>query len=455
MSGRGRCVSCGAINRDDAPFCTQCFTRNPLTDSAPTPYATPGAPIGFAPAMAAPGVGTFPLAEQVGQRAMSRTSALDPVGWRWKQIWTLGFVVWMLPGIVNLFFGSGGAMSSIIDRSMMIQIGAYLVGGFMLWSLIQYSEGGDWSALGFKVFSGRELAFGALFGLALLGAFVPIGKLLNQGPFGVDPMVRLLVGGASGAGVWLVAIVVGIGAPVLEEIYFRGLMYEKLRRLSVWIAIPVTAVLFTLAHGALLIPAILMMGFVLGIARLKRSLWFTIGTHSAWNFSILFIGIAVMGGSFTYGTSSDPFSLSYPNTWHQSDEARALAGPRPDVALSSPAGSMASFAYEKSAWPSAEMTLKSLVHELTGLGMGQDLPTGAAQMKPLDIDFGTLVQGYELEVTVPGPVAGQPLYATLVVVQRPSSRRALIAEFSCVRAVCEDELPEFDEMLGSIRLFKW
>ena len=460
MSGRGRCTTCGAINRDDATFCTQCFSRNPFLGSSEPAAATVTTPATAAfatPAPAIAGVGAFgyPFSEPSEPAPARATSDFEPVRWRWKHLSMFYAAVWILPVVLNLFLPpTAFKVSAFLDRAMLMQIVGYLIGGFVLWSLVVNHGDNDWTTVGGKKFDGRELLFGALLGLGLIAAVIPIGIALNQGEFGVDPMVRLLVGGASGFGVFLAAIVIGIGAPVIEEVFFRGIMFEKLRRLSMWVAIPVTAVLFTLAHGALLIPAILLMGFVLGFVRRKKSIWFTMGTHSAWNFSILFIAVVLMGGSFTHGTTEDPFSLTYPNTWHESDEARDVIGPRPEIVLASPSGSIAAFDYKKTRWPNAELTLKAMWDRIFGVGYSSIGP-GQYDIKPIDVDFGAIVQGYEATIHGPSLAGDQPMAVTLLVVQRMTSKNALVAVFGCHEAACADEGAEFDEMLGSIRLFDW
>ncbi|HEX2241145.1 MAG TPA: type II CAAX endopeptidase family protein, partial [Actinomycetota bacterium] len=394
-----------------------------------------------------------PLPAAVPSEVISApTSDRGPVVWRWKHLWAFGFAAWGLPEMIQEVLPFTTSLSSIIDRSMLITIVGYLLGALVLHQLVRTYQGGNWTTLGLGPFDARELLTGAGFGVLLLGAFIPIGLLLNHGRLGLDPLVKLLVGGASGAGVILVGIVVVLGAPIIEEIYFRGLLYEKLRRRSAWLAIPVTALLFTLAHGALLIPAILLMGFGLGFLRRKKTLWFTMGAHAAWNFVIVVVAaVTLLGGPVVFASSGNSFEVSHPSTWESSDEAHQVFGPGVDLALGSARGSFAMFTHEPAQKTRARATLIALVEAInqTGLTEGMD----QTEIMATDVDFAPIsAEGFEMGYMAAGLDPQQPLFSTLVVVQRPGSNDALFAEFRCVRSACMDDVHDFEAMLASIKL---
>ena len=453
MSGRSRCAGCGAINRVDADFCTQCFRRDPFLDgqggySMTAPSATTGIPA-LAPAGVAPGYLPPPPLPISAAPAPHR----GPVVWRWKHLWAFGFAAWGLPSAIERALGTDASMSTLIDRSMLISIVGYFLGALVLVALVRSEQDGDWTTLGLPRFDAREMATGALFGLLLLAAWVPIGLALNHGRFGLDPVVKLLVGGTSGAGLILVGIVVVIGAPVIEEIYFRGLLFEKLRRRSVWLAVPVTSVLFMTAHGALFIPAILLMGVGLGVMRRNKSLWFTMGAHSAWNLAVTTVAaFTLLGGAVTAGSPNDePFSVTYPSTWEATAEARRVFGRIPDLALGSARGSFAMFSHERSPKSSAKASLAMLVDAVDRHGLTKGMePT---DIMPTDVDFSPIgAEGYEMGYMAPGDSREQPVFYTLLVVQRKGSHEALVSEFRCVRSACMDDVYEFEQMLASVRM---
>ncbi|RII15299.1 CAAX amino terminal protease self- immunity [Streptomyces sp. YIM 130001] len=140
---------------------------------------------------------------------------------------------------------------------------------------------------------------------ALLGGAVGLGFML------VSVLLVSVLGGYSfswaGNGflsvVWS-AVMMQIGAAVTEELMFRGLALQALEQ--VWgsrAAIVITGLLFGVAHlsapgasawGALAIA--LQAGVMLGVAFLwRRSIWFVVGLHFAWNTTQQLLGIPLSG----------------------------------------------------------------------------------------------------------------------------------------------------------------
>lgn len=71
----------------------------------------------------------------------------------------------------------------------------------------------------------------------------------------------------------LFGILVGIGAPIAEELAFRGLLFGSLakRGLAPWLTIGITALTFSLIHfEPIRIPLLLSTGIILGLARFHR-----------------------------------------------------------------------------------------------------------------------------------------------------------------------------------------
>lgn len=122
---------------------------------------------------------------------------------------------------------------------------------------------------------GKEIGWGLLFG---------IGTVFANGftSFAVQMFGRLLLGhrptlpdtgNPHGAlEIVLFGIVVVIGAPLAEELFFRGFVYGGLRR---WLipkyAVPISALAFGLAHLYLLkIPSMFVVGLIFAIIYEKR-----------------------------------------------------------------------------------------------------------------------------------------------------------------------------------------
>lgn len=101
---------------------------------------------------------------------------------------------------------------------------------------------------------------------------------------------------ASGPRFLVLVALVGIGAPIVEEIYFRGLIQTVLiSRLGVAAGIVVGALVFGAAHGQpLQFPALFTFGIVLGwLAHRYRRLGPAIAAHVAFN-SLTLVELALL-----------------------------------------------------------------------------------------------------------------------------------------------------------------
>lgn len=111
-------------------------------------------------------------------------------------------------------------------------------------------------------------------------------------------------GSADPSFVLISSIEAALGAAIVEELLFRGLMFQAMGKLGgKAFALAVTSLFFGAAHlgntGATLWSAFaiaLEAGVLLGAAFLwRRNLWFTIGLHFAWNAVEGLLGIPVSG----------------------------------------------------------------------------------------------------------------------------------------------------------------
>lgn len=138
-------------------------------------------------------------------------------------------------------------------------------------------------------------------GLTLHGpgrlAELGLGLALGVGLISLSVGVIALFGGYRITGLeaspqLLVPLAMGIGAGVVEEVVFRGVLLRVLDAwLGSWAALALSSLLFGLIHltnpGASLITALALVieaGILLGAAYLlTRRLWLAIGLHIAWN----------------------------------------------------------------------------------------------------------------------------------------------------------------------------
>jgi membrane protease YdiL (CAAX protease family) len=131
----------------------------------------------------------------------------------------------------------------------------------------------------------------ALQWLAVPLLYWPILELLDRTPDDVAEEARELTDAASGLGVLVLVLVVCVGAPIAEELFYRGLLLRSVeKRWSLPIAVAAATIVFGVAHfQALQLPALLLFGLVasLLVARTGR-LGPAILCHAGFNAFTLF-----------------------------------------------------------------------------------------------------------------------------------------------------------------------
>jgi uncharacterized protein len=122
----------------------------------------------------------------------------------------------------------------------------------------------------------------------------PIFWLTDLDSSDLEDPARGLTDRATGSlGVIMLILIVGIGAPIVEEIFYRGLLQRSLeRRFGVWPGILGSALLFGASHFQLLqLPALVLFGIVLGLlAQRTGRLAAPIAAHIVFNMTtVLFL----------------------------------------------------------------------------------------------------------------------------------------------------------------------
>lgn len=95
----------------------------------------------------------------------------------------------------------------------------------------------------------------------------------------------------------LLFVVIGLTGPLLEEVFYRGVLFERLSRgIGLWGAWLVSSVVFAVSHPSPRDwPSLLLVGLVLGdLRRVGGSIWPSLGAHIAFNCSTL---LAVVWGA--------------------------------------------------------------------------------------------------------------------------------------------------------------
>lgn len=144
---------------------------------------------------------------------------------------------------------------------------------------------GSWREIGFRAPPLLPVLLLPLMFVGQMATLVTINLILRAfiGEF-ENPQVAALTdpGGFSWSNFAAVFLVGAVIAPIVEELIFRGLIYQWLRaRSNVVVAVLVSAAIFSGAHVIpVLLPALFGVGVVLALAyEWSRSLWVTIALH--------------------------------------------------------------------------------------------------------------------------------------------------------------------------------
>lgn len=224
-------------------------------------------------------------------------------------------LTWMVAGTIGillvdtLFRLLAGDVKGL--PSLLLTLTASIGGILVYWLTMKYLAHRSLSELPRRragAEAGKGLLTGTLFILVSTGMIVILGGYSFQWAPTADPN-RILLSTIESA----------LGAAIVEELIFRGLMFQAIRQwLGNWPALAVTSLFFGVAHlgnpGATLWSALAITieaGVLLGAAFLwRRNLWFAMGLHFAWNALEGMLGIPVSGhpatGLFTVTVSGAP-----------------------------------------------------------------------------------------------------------------------------------------------------
>jgi membrane protease YdiL (CAAX protease family) len=212
---------------------------------------------------------------------------------RWRGTYVVGgYVVGLLAGSlaesiwVGAHHGNTNSLGAVVSGTVGLWVG--LLGAALLASRHQGTAnlGADfglrfrWSDPGVGAVAGVLCQYG----LAFL-VYLPVRSnsgIMHQ----VEAPAQHITGLAHGPGVVVLVLVLVVGAPVVEELFFRGLLMSALRaRIGSAGAVLVSAVLFGLAHfEPLQFPVLALFGVLLGVLTLRTGrLGPNICAHAAFN----------------------------------------------------------------------------------------------------------------------------------------------------------------------------
>ncbi len=209
--------------------------------------------------------------------------------------WGLGLVVAGYFGSVflTLLFSSvmltaAPGIAKGVSGVVVSSVGLWV--GFGLTFLVATRSCATWSdrarAVGLRV-AWKDPLVGLPAGIATQLVAVPILYLLvfrfvqEQD---VSEAAKSLISRGDGFGIVVLTVVVGFGAPFMEELLFRGLLQRaSVAALGPWLGVPLVATLFALTHFQLLqLPGLLLAGLVFGTlaqvtGRLGPAIWAHVG----------------------------------------------------------------------------------------------------------------------------------------------------------------------------------
>ena len=159
-------------------------------------------------------------------------------------------------------------------------------------------KGVSWKDFGWE-FKKNDILPGLLIGLGTQIAagllYLPLYVIFDD--IDVSEPARELVDKATGLGVFLLFLVVVVGAPVVEEIFYRGLTLKSFeKKMGGRLALVVSSLLFAVAHLQLIqFPALFLFGFVAAYLarkydRLGRAVWAHVGFNATTVIALLLQG---------------------------------------------------------------------------------------------------------------------------------------------------------------------
>jgi membrane protease YdiL (CAAX protease family) len=206
-----------------------------------------------------------------------------------------GFCFMVIQGLLATLLASAGLALPVAVTTSYIAAGALVTGSALL-ILHRRRIPSLWRSLGL---GGRgsikAVVVGAATGVALGALGAAYLAIVNQ----VEPMRRLkesmpnLLATSHGQSYWVLVVLVVALAPLVEELIFRGLIFQGLERLlRPWQAVALAAALFALVHP----PISVIPTFLLGLAacllmRRTRLLAAPIAAHAVYN------GLIILAGS--------------------------------------------------------------------------------------------------------------------------------------------------------------
>ena len=191
----------------------------------------------------------------------------------------LAFCTGVLAAGVGAAIAAAVTGAELTDVTLAITVGG-LVGMWAVylatWTVLSNTRGTGhpFRDIGLRIESWGDVALGAAAALATTWVIVPlvyvileVANVIDQHDLDkLDDPAHKLSDIVDGRGFVVLAVLIGIGAPIVEEIFFRGLLQPAaVRRFGPAVGVVLTALFFGAAHlEPLQFPALAAFGLVLG-----------------------------------------------------------------------------------------------------------------------------------------------------------------------------------------------
>ena len=233
--------------------------------------------------------------------------AAPPVPWTTRQVLislaaiAIAFlvVIGSILGLVEIIDVSGWGEHVVLLGATLALQGIML---FSVWHFAIRPDGRRWALLGFRRIRPISTTLIAIAGITICQVLV-VGYVQLVNWLGIDflvpgdPFESWDIDPVSFAIITFSAVVI---APLVEEIFFRGFMYQAFRKsMSVWPAAILASLVFGIAHidSAIIIPIALIGMILLGIYRWTGNLWSSIITHAGYNtIAVTALAVQTWGG---------------------------------------------------------------------------------------------------------------------------------------------------------------
>jgi len=253
----------------------------------------------------------------------SKLLALSPrSGWVWVGCFLAGLLAGevlalVVASVVGVALGHGSALSSVASRSVLPPwyvvsslLGLWL--GFLGGAALAVRVAGTGQGRAELGLSARPLdLIGLPIGLACQGAIAVLYALAAGTNQDLSGPAHKLADGFHGWAVVVIVVLTGVGAPVVEEIFFRGVLLRGLasltltgRRTTVSVvlagaaAVVLDGLCFAAAHAqGLQFAGLAALGVVLALCHLRTGrLGMSIAAHMAFNLVAVLALVGVVGG---------------------------------------------------------------------------------------------------------------------------------------------------------------